>query len=97
MDLNAKYGKTTADSEHVEHIFAHGPQTSFEEFKTAKAEEVYASTKREPLGKSFSRGHSLPDVCQDTVFQYGVVTSQSEPAKELLYPVDTSEKKEVVW
>jgi hypothetical protein len=69
MDLNAKYGKTTADSDHVENIFSHGPQSSFEEFKTAKAEEVFASTKREPLGKSFTRGHVMPDSCQ--VYRYG--------------------------
>jgi len=94
LDLNAKYGKTTADSDHVENIFSHGPQTSFEEFKMANAEEVYASTKREPLGKSYSRGHALPGACQDPSFQYGVGTSVSEPSKNLIYPEDTSEKEE---
>jgi hypothetical protein len=86
IDPNTKYGSHTADSEHVEHVFGHGPQTDFEEYQNAKQEACYHSRQREPLGKSYNRGHVLPDEAKSSVFSFGIATGSSESAKNLLYP-----------
>lgn len=49
-------------------------------------ESQYQSSKREPLGTSYMRGHNMPDAVQDTEFKYGVPTVGSESAKNLVYP-----------
>jgi len=86
IDRNAKFGKTTAHSDHVENVFGHGPQTDFEDYQNDKLEGTYQSKKREPLGKSYSRGHRLPDQTKDTKFSFGVPTQSSESSKNLIYP-----------
>jgi len=47
--------------EGVQHALNQGPQDELGRFRQEQAERVYASNKREPLGKAFQRGHVLPD------------------------------------
>lgn len=92
MNPFTKYGKVTADSDHVENVFGHGPSTQFGEYNNDKAESCYASKKMEPLGKSFSRGHLLPEQARNPNFAFGIPTGCSESSKNLLYPTETEDE-----
>lgn len=92
FDPLVKHGKMTQDSDHVDTVFGHGPQTNFDEYMNSESEKMYASKKMEPLGKSFSRGHELPEETRDSAFAFGVMTGQSEPSKNLLYPTVTEDE-----
>merc|ERR1719387_3217712 len=61
LDPNAIHGKNTDPSlePHVDDLMRVGPQTAHEEFINAKDEACYHTAKREPLGKSYNRGHRL--------------------------------------
>ncbi|EEY55484.1 uncharacterized protein PITG_20610 [Phytophthora infestans T30-4] len=63
-----------------------GPATQFQRINLGKLESNYASHKREPLGKSYSRGHKLPTHTQKTEFAFGMKGAFCESAKELLHP-----------
>jgi len=76
----------------MENVFGHGPSTSFGEYNNDKAESYYASKKMEPLGKSFLRGHQLPEEARDADFSFGIPTGCSESSKNLLYPTQTEDE-----
>jgi hypothetical protein len=67
-------------------VFGHGPQTAFQDYNNAKAEGYYQSRKREPLAKSYSRNHVLPEQTKQKMFAFGLTTGASESSKNLLYP-----------
>ncbi|EQC36045.1 hypothetical protein SDRG_06782 [Saprolegnia diclina VS20] len=56
-DMNKKYGVTTKDSDHVTDVMPPRLPSDHALITQAKLEAVYQSTKREPLGKSYTRGH----------------------------------------
>lgn len=56
------------------------------DFHNDLKEGQYASNVREPLGKSYVRGHQLPGVVESDGFKFGVPTVGSESAKDVLYP-----------
>eukprot|EP00499_Haloplacidia_sp_CaronLabIsolate_P012625 CAMPEP_0196784476 /NCGR_PEP_ID=MMETSP1104-20130614/17048_1 /TAXON_ID=33652 /ORGANISM="Cafeteria sp., Strain Caron Lab Isolate" /LENGTH=122 /DNA_ID=CAMNT_0042154761 /DNA_START=18 /DNA_END=383 /DNA_ORIENTATION=+ len=66
------FGSGTAKSEHVADVLAHGPQTSMQDYLHARKEALYRSNKLEPLGKSMSHGHHLPDHMKRADFRFGV-------------------------
>jgi hypothetical protein len=90
-----RYGSTTADSDHVADVFAHGPQKPLAEYETMRAEEIYRSHQREPLGKSYKRGHAMPAGVDDPSFAHGVKSKIDESAKELIFPRDVPKDKAV--
>lgn len=92
LDPFAKYGKMTQDSDHVDTVFGQGPQTNYEDYMNGESEKHYASRQMEPLGKSFSRGHVLPDEAKDSAFAFGITTGASESSKNLLYPTVTEDE-----
>lgn len=49
-------------------------------------EDKYASHKREPLGKGFSRGYDWPAAAEGGNAKFGKATTGLESAKEMLYP-----------
>jgi len=62
------FGRPTIqpDDEKVDKCIRQLPDSEFMQWKQAKEEEIYASTHREPLGKSMLRGHKIPqDLAQD--------------------------------
>lgn len=61
VDHSAVYGDFVAGSDHVPDVLGHGAQKPMDAFMQQRGEALYKSVKREPLGKSFSRGHVLPD------------------------------------
>ncbi|KAG1688725.1 hypothetical protein DVH05_003162 [Phytophthora capsici] len=81
-----KYGIVTTGSEHVPEMLVSGPTTEYQRINLAKLEANYASHKREPLGKTYSRGHKLPAYMQRPEFAFGMSGTFCESAKELLYP-----------
>ncbi|RLN73640.1 hypothetical protein BBJ28_00004932 [Nothophytophthora sp. Chile5] len=86
IDPTTKFGVVTTTSEHVAEVLLNGPATEYQRLTLAKREADYASHKREPLGKSYSRGHVLPARMQQPEFVFGMGGTFCESAKELLYP-----------
>jgi hypothetical protein len=88
VDPMTKFGVTSKKTQHVNDIFNSTPITEYQRINAMKSEANYASNKREPLGKSFSRGHVLPQHMQQSDFAFGVKGGGplSESAKELIYP-----------
>jgi hypothetical protein len=90
LDRMQRFGVTTDKSEHADVAFK--PMDGYAEQKNAQLESIYASHRREPLGKPYNRGHVLPAQTQQQDFSFGVQNSASESAKNLLYPrPDTNE------
>lgn len=87
VDPSTKFGVTTTGSQHVADVlFTGSPTTDFQRINQQRLEANYSSHKREPLGKSYSRGHVLPPQAQKPEFAFGVSGAFCESAKELLYP-----------
>ncbi|CAM9479467.1 unnamed protein product [Phaeothamnion confervicola] len=55
-------------------------------------ESVYHSTKREPLGRSYVRGHVLPAKTAVNSFRFGVSSANSESVKTVVSPPAPSEE-----
>jgi EF-hand domain-containing family member B len=87
IDPLAKCGVTTTSSQHVADVLTNPASTSdFQRINQQRVEANYASQKREPLGKSYSRGHVLPAQMQRPDFAFGVTGTFGDSARELLYP-----------
>jgi hypothetical protein len=64
------------------------------EAKYAQKEASYRSSKREPLGKSFIRGQTMPDRMKSDSFRFGRPSDETASAKPLLYPQVTENDDE---
>ncbi|CAE7298652.1 GST3, partial [Symbiodinium necroappetens] len=71
-DAGEGYGKKTNKDpdligydEDVAQNFKSGQLFGVAEYINARGEDVYHSTKREPLAKAFQRGHVFPDEVHD--------------------------------
>lgn len=83
---NFLYGRPTGESEHVDSVIKAQNLAGLADYHNDLKESQYQSHLREPLGKSYVRGHKLPNDTQNEKFSYGVATVGSESAKEVLYP-----------
>lgn len=80
------YGKPTYTSEAVGSVVrAQSLSGLADKFNDIK-EDNYASHKREPLGKGFSRGYVWPAAAENGNAKFGKPTQGLESAKEMLYP-----------
>lgn len=71
--------KVTVASDHIEDVWGQ-PMSAYAMAKDAQRESVYRSSQREPLGRSYVRGHKVPDGT------FGKKTAVgSESTKELLW------------
>lgn len=86
IDPLTKFGVVTTGSHHVPDVLPNAPATEYQRIALAKSEANYASHKREPLGKSYMRGHVLPAHMQKPEFAFGVSGTFGDSARELLYP-----------
>lgn len=86
IDPLTKFGLVTTGSHHVQDVLANAPATEYQRIALAKSEANYASHKREPLGKSYMRGHVLPANMQKPEFAFGISGTFGDSARELLYP-----------
>ena len=90
-----KFGRMVVESDHVEDVWRQpGAESEFALAKHGQQESLYYSVKREPLGKSYSRGHELPAQTASDKFSFGKGSASSEAAKSLLYPKVTTDESE---
>ncbi len=62
--LQFKYGKPTGGSEHVSEVVKAQNLSGLADYHNDLKEGQYQSHIREPLGKSYVRGHKLPEVVE---------------------------------
>jgi len=90
------YGVKTYQGESVAENFKAGQVLGMAEYLLSRGEAVYHSSKREPLGKGWVRGHKLPPHTQDPAFEgFGRRTQFAGNSKESMYPRDTEPESEV--
>ena len=90
------YGVKTVSSLTVGEVMRTKEKSEMKEWAKEQAENIYDSSKREPLGRSMLRGHKLPDALASGEAAFGDVVGAEElakhpPAKPLIYPVDVAE------
>ncbi|KAG9415714.1 hypothetical protein AC1031_000096 [Aphanomyces cochlioides] len=88
LDANRKFGVTSKNSDHVTDVLPSKFPSEHALLTQAKLEAVYLSSKREPLGVSFTRGHNV-----DHSATFGAPSGlhNSDMAKELLYYAEFNE------
>ncbi|TMW64102.1 hypothetical protein Poli38472_014219 [Pythium oligandrum] len=94
IDPLTKHGVSTSGSHHVPDVLANAPATEYQRMQQQRSESTYASLKREPLGRSYSRGHTLPAHMTKPEYAFGISGTFGESAKELLYPSTTLNNKQ---
>jgi hypothetical protein len=79
---------TSSESDHVSDVWKNPEgDTEYQKAKNIINEKIYKSVQKEPLGKTFSRGHKMPDyVLNDPNFRHGVKSVKGKTAKEVLNP-----------
>mmetsp|Transcript_20789 Transcript_20789/g.33386 ORF Transcript_20789/g.33386 Transcript_20789/m.33386 type:complete len:444 (-) Transcript_20789:316-1647(-) len=80
---------TAAESDHIQDVWGQpGANSEYASLKKQMAEQIYQTTKREPLGKVYSRpGHQLPErFGPQGGTPFGMASAKGVSAKELLYP-----------
>ena len=81
------FGVKSVLGEPAADVMATYPRSELDQWRLERTEDVYASTRREPLGKSFVRGHQIPDKFNRTGFgQPGSVAPTSSIVKDLVFP-----------
>ena len=81
------FGVKSVLGEPAADVMATYPRSELDQWRLERTEDVYASTRREPLGKSFVRGHHIPDKFNRTGFgQPGSVAPTSSVVKDLVFP-----------
>lgn len=81
------FGVKSVLGEPAADVMATYPRSELDQWRLERTEDVYASTRREPLGKSFVRGHHIPDKFNRTGFgQPGSVAPTSSIVKDLVFP-----------
>ncbi|CAG9310738.1 unnamed protein product [Blepharisma stoltei] len=83
---NFTYGKKTHSSDHVHDVIKPNTLQGLTEFANKLKEDKYASSKREPLGKSMLRNYQMPSAVNDPNFKFGVKTVNSESAYSVIFP-----------
>jgi hypothetical protein len=85
------FGAPAKESTHVTDVFAHGPQNEVDSIKSSFAEGRFKQT-NVPIGKPRPTGVALPEKVLAKDYTFGNAAGVSEPAKELLFPVDSGEE-----
>jgi len=80
------YGIRTHKGENVATTLDAGRVEGIAEYIHQRGESIYESTKREPLGRGYSRGHVLPQQTQSAEFRFGIKQTQGEQGKEIIFP-----------
>lgn len=81
------YGHTTPGGDSVSQTFVAGQQFGVAEYLNSRGESIYESSKREPLGQSYVRGHKLPAPTQHPEFEgFGKKCGPIQDGKEVIFP-----------
>eukprot|EP00741_Cyanophora_paradoxa_P009437 tig00000144_g9141.t1 len=91
---NFSYGVKTYKGARAGEVVSGVPKSELQELVEERAEQVYASTKKEPLGRGFSRDYNLPGKVTAPDFKHGRPTKFDESVKYTLYPEDPDEDPE---
>jgi len=78
------YGIRGIKGSTVDDAMKAGQRVGMAEYKNSVAEQKYESTRREPLGKSYIRGHELKMLPEG----YGNPSGIPEDAKKVIFPID---------
>lgn len=95
VDPNKIFGTGTAvESDHVEDVWKNPEgETEFQKAKNLINEKHYKSNKREPLGRTYIRGHTMPShITGDPSFRHGVKSKKGQTAAEVLNPIEPTEE-----
>lgn len=88
-DPGEGFGVKGNKMEGVRQIFQSGQLVGVAEYKNSVSEAIYQSTTREPLGKGWNRGHSMPACTLDKDFPgFGNPTVRQEGAEYAVHPRD---------
>ena len=79
------HGVKTKHSDHVPDCIKGANIDGNKFFMNQLAESHYASSKREPLGKSIVRNYKFPEAVKENNFRFGIPTTGFFNAKELIY------------
>jgi hypothetical protein len=79
------HGLSTKSSDHVEDLIKGLNMDGNKYFMNTLAESRYASSKREPLGKSIVRNYEFPDTVKKDGFRFGIPTKGYSNTKDLIY------------
>ena len=79
------HGVKTKHSDHVPDCIKGTNLDGNKFFMNQLAESHYASSKREPLGKSIVRNYKFPEQVKENNFRFGIPTTGFFNAKELIY------------
>ena len=82
---NLVHGVKTLYSDHVPDCIKGANIDGNKFFMNQLAESHYASSKREPLGKSIVRNYKFPEAVKENNFRFGIPTTGFFNAKELIY------------
>ena len=82
---NLVHGVKTMNSDHVPDCIKGANIDGNKFFMNQLAESHYASSKREPLGKSIVRNYKFPEQVKENNFRFGIPTTGFFNAKELIY------------
>ncbi|CAD7963089.1 unnamed protein product [Amoebophrya sp. A25] len=84
---NFRYGMHSDKGETVARTFKDGLLLGIAEYNNKCAETVYKSTKMEPLGKTFVRGHVLPPETKAPTFNgFGKASADRQDGKLVIFP-----------
>ncbi|ETV98019.1 hypothetical protein H310_09320 [Aphanomyces invadans] len=89
IDATRKFGITSKNSDHVGDVMPSKMPTEHALITQQKLEALYLSSKREPLGTTYSRGHHF-----DPNTTFGTPSEQSDSAKDVLYAMPFNETAE---
>ena len=86
---------TSAESDHVCDVWKNPEgDTVFQQTRNKVLEKSFKSVAREPLGKSFNRGHTMPKVItDDPTFRQGIKSEKGKTAVEVLQMQDLTEEE----
>lgn len=92
LPASGAYGRKNVRSEGVESVIAPYPQSELMRWRLERQEDLYHSSKLEPLGRSMNRGHVLPPEMGDSV-PFGRPVGAVEKAKAgealaLIFPAE---------
>lgn len=89
-DAGLGYGIKSAKGESSEQNFKSGQKFGIEEYVQSRGESIYATVRQEPLGRSWCRGHVLPDETKKSEFKgFGkAITLDKYDGKEIIFPKD---------
>jgi len=83
----AGYGQKSARGDDVAQNFKAGQKVGVAEYRSACGEAIYQSVVREPLGKSWVRGHCLPAETKDDDFPgFGCPLIRGPSSKNSIFP-----------